>query len=89
MKVYPPLSPSNSAGESDKKKRKREVEETNSHVPNDTQHARFPNVFHANQHIASVHETLKKECEQLIELTVCFTYLFRAVCPILPSCRIK
>ncbi|KAH9065640.1 proteasome activator pa28 REG alpha/beta subunit [Lactarius vividus] len=69
LKVYPPPSPSNSAGESDKKKRKREVEETNSHVSSDTQHARFPNVFHANRHIASVHETLKKECEQLIELT--------------------
>ncbi|KAI9444699.1 proteasome activator pa28 REG alpha/beta subunit [Lactarius indigo] len=69
LKVYPPPSPSNSAGESDKKKRKREVEETNSHVSNDTQHARFPNVFHANRHIVSVHETLKKECEQLIELT--------------------
>jgi hypothetical protein len=35
------------------------------------EHARFPNVFHANRHIASVHEILKKECEQLIELTVC------------------
>ncbi|KAH9035075.1 proteasome activator pa28 REG alpha/beta subunit [Lactarius hengduanensis] len=69
LKVYPSPSPSNSAGESDKKKRKREVEETNSHVSSDTQHARFPNVFHANRHIASVHETLKKECEQLIELT--------------------
>ncbi|KAH9178602.1 proteasome activator pa28 REG alpha/beta subunit [Lactarius sanguifluus] len=69
LKVYPPPSPSNSAGESDKKKRKREVGETNSHVSSDIQHARFPNVFHANRHIASVHETLKKECEQLIELT--------------------
>jgi len=26
-------------------------------------------VFHANRHLASVHETLKKECEQLIDLT--------------------
>ncbi|KAH8992487.1 proteasome activator pa28 REG alpha/beta subunit [Lactarius akahatsu] len=69
LKVYPPPSTSNSAGESDKKKRKREVEETNSHESSDTQHARFPNVFHANRHIVSVHETLKKECEQLIELT--------------------
>ncbi|KAH8990177.1 proteasome activator pa28 REG alpha/beta subunit [Lactarius hatsudake] len=69
LKVYPPPSPSNSAGESDKKKRKREVEESNSHVSSDIQHARFPNVFHANRHIAAVHEALKKECEQLIELT--------------------
>jgi proteasome activator subunit 3 (PA28 gamma) len=70
LKVYPPPSPPSPEGESDKKKRKREVEETNSHVSNDTRHAYFPSVFHANRHIASVHEILKKECEQLIELTV-------------------
>ncbi len=28
-------------------------------------------MFHANRHIVSVHETIKKECEQLIDLTVC------------------
>jgi proteasome activator subunit 3 (PA28 gamma) len=68
--VYPPPTSSNSNGEPDKKKRKREVEETNDHVTSDTQHARFPNVFHANNHLISVHEALKKECEQLVELTV-------------------
>jgi hypothetical protein len=68
--VHPPPVSSNSTGEPDKKKRKREVEETNDHVTSDTQHARFPNVFHANKHFQSVHDTLKKECEQLIELTV-------------------
>ncbi|KAH9965106.1 proteasome activator pa28 REG alpha/beta subunit [Lactifluus volemus] len=54
--VYPPPISSNSIGEPDKKKRKRE-------------HARFPNVFHGNKHLISVHEALKKECEQLVELT--------------------
>ncbi|KAI0257022.1 proteasome activator pa28 REG alpha/beta subunit [Lactifluus subvellereus] len=67
--VYPPPISSNSTGEPDKKKRKREVEETNDHVLSDTQHARFPNLFHTNKHLLSVHETLKKECEQLIDLT--------------------
>jgi hypothetical protein len=68
--VHPPPISSNSTGEPDKKKRKREVEETNDHITSDTQHARFPNVFHTNRHLFTVHETLKKECEQLIELTV-------------------
>jgi len=67
--VHPPPNASNSTGETDKKKRKREVGENNDHVLSDTQHARFPNLFHGNKHLATVHETLKKECEQLIELT--------------------
>ena len=70
MTVYPPPISSNSIGEPDKKKRKHEVEEINDHVMSDTQQARFPNVFHANKHLVSVHEALKKECEQLVELTV-------------------
>ncbi|KAH9995999.1 proteasome activator pa28 REG alpha/beta subunit [Russula vinacea] len=60
---------SNSTTEPDKKKRKREAGEPNDHVLSDTQHARFPNVFHTNKHLLLVNETLKKECEQLIELT--------------------
>jgi len=75
--VHPPpnASESNSTGETDKKKRKREVGENNDHVLSDTQHARFPNLFHANKHLATVHETLKSECEQLIELTVSSVFL--------------
>ncbi|KAI0275331.1 proteasome activator pa28 REG alpha beta subunit [Gloeopeniophorella convolvens] len=65
--VYPPPSTPSTNGEPDKKKRKRESEEV--HVANDTQHARFPNAFHANKHLVSVHEALKKECEELIDLT--------------------
>jgi len=64
--VHPPP---NGSGEPDKKKRKREAGETADHVLSDTQHARFPNAFHSNKHLVAVHETLKKECEQLIELT--------------------
>ncbi|KAI0285455.1 proteasome activator pa28 beta subunit-domain-containing protein [Russula aff. rugulosa BPL654] len=58
-----------STAEPDKKKRKRENGEPDDHALNDTQHARFPNLFHANKHLLLVNETLKKECEQLIELT--------------------
>jgi hypothetical protein len=64
--VHPPPN----ATEPDKKKRKREAGEPNDHALSDTQHARFPNLFHANKHLFLVNETLKKECEQLIELTV-------------------
>lgn len=67
--VHPPPNASNSIAEPDKKKRKREAGENNDHVLNDTQHARFPNLFHANKHIVSVHEMVKRECEQLIDLT--------------------
>ncbi|KAI9509534.1 proteasome activator pa28 REG alpha/beta subunit [Russula earlei] len=67
--VHPPPNGPNSNGEPDKKKRKREAGEANDRVMSDTQHARYPNVFHANEHLVSVHETLKKECEQLVELT--------------------
>lgn len=75
MTVHPPPNASNSIGETDKKKRKREVGENNVHVLSDTQHARFPNLFRANTHLATVHETLKSECEQLIELTVSSVFL--------------
>lgn len=71
MTVHPPP---NGSGEPDKKKRKREAGEATDHVLSDTQHARFPNVFHANKHLVAVHETLKKEYEQLIELTVGSTF---------------
>lgn len=70
MTVHPPPNGSNSTAEPDKKKRKRETGEPNDHVLSDTQHARFPNLFHTNKHLVTVNETLKKECEQLIELTV-------------------
>ena len=82
MIVHPAPNGSTSATEPDKKKRKREAGEPNDHVSSDTQHARFPNLFHTNKHLLTVNETLKKECEQLIELTVCSAFL---VPPRLPT----
>ena len=70
MTVHPQPNVSNSTTEPDKKKRKREAGESNDHALSDTQHARFPNLFHTNKHLLLVNETLKKECEQIIELTV-------------------
>jgi len=69
--VHPQPNVSNSTAEPDKKKRKREAGESNGHhdALSDTQHARFPNLFHTNKHLLLVNETLKKECEQVIELT--------------------
>ena len=75
MTVHPPPNASNSTAEPDQKKRKREAGESNDHALSDTQHARFPNLFHANKHLLVVNEALKKECEQLIELTVRTAFL--------------
>jgi len=69
--VHPPPNASNSTGETDKKKRKREVGENNDHVLSDTQHARFPDLFHAKQHLVTVHEPLKRERDVLPDLRSC------------------
>ena len=63
----------NPTGETDKK-RKWEVGDTNDHVLSDAQHG-FPNLFHANKHLVTVHKTLKRVCEQLIKLTVSPVFL--------------
>jgi proteasome activator subunit 3 (PA28 gamma) len=87
--VHPAPNAPNSTGETDKKKRKREVGENNDHVLSDTLHARFPNSFHANKHLVTVHETLKRECEQLIELTVSSVFLVSILFSTFVSFRTK
>jgi len=87
--VHPPPNASNATAEPDKKKRKREAGEPNEHALCDTQHARFPNLFHANKHLLLVNETLKKECEQLIELTVRTVFLVSVRFPSFMSSRTK
>ncbi len=89
MTVHPPPNSSDPTVEPDKKKRKREPGEPNDNAFNDTQHARFPNVFHANKHLSLVNETLKKECEQLVELTVGSAFLVSVRFPTLMSSRTK
>ncbi|KAF8632997.1 hypothetical protein AX15_001594 [Amanita polypyramis BW_CC] len=44
--------------------------ETDEHIPamNDVQSARLPSCVHANHHIVKLHEFVKKECEQLVNL---------------------
>jgi len=37
---------------------------------NDIKQARYPNLFLANTHIATVHEIVKRECEDLADLCV-------------------
>jgi len=46
-------------------------------------------VFHANKHLLLVNETLKKECEQLIELTVRTAFLVSVRFPTFMSFRTK
>jgi proteasome activator subunit 3 (PA28 gamma) len=87
--VHPPPNASNSTAEPDKKKRKREAGEPNDHALSDTQHARFPNLFNTNKHLLLVNETLKKECEQLIELTVRTAFLVSVRFPTFVSPRTK
>jgi proteasome activator subunit 3 (PA28 gamma) len=38
---------------------------------NDIKQARYPNLFLANAHMATVHEIVKRECEDLADLCVC------------------
>lgn len=38
---------------------------------NEIKQARYPNLFLANTHIATVHEIVKRECEDLADLCVC------------------
>lgn len=43
---------------------------TTDSTANDTQYARLPSLVLANKHKTSLHERLKRECEELIVLTV-------------------
>ena len=87
--VHPEPNVSNSTAEPDKKKRKREAGEPNDHALSDTQHARFPNLFHTNKHLLLVNEMLKKECEQVVELTVRTAFLVSVPFPTFVSSRTK
>ncbi|KAI0066427.1 proteasome activator pa28 REG alpha/beta subunit [Artomyces pyxidatus] len=67
--VYPPPQPS-SSDEPDKKKRKREAESESVHTNgiSNTQNARYPDLVLLNKHLVSVHQRVKRECEELAEL---------------------
>ncbi|KAJ7103299.1 proteasome activator pa28 REG alpha/beta subunit [Mycena belliarum] len=66
--VYPPPAPSNLNGEPQIKKRKM-ADGTSGDPTNDTQHARLPSLVLANKRMATLHATLKRECEELVSLT--------------------
>src|ERR1700722_15282794 len=83
--VYPPPLPSSPlSDEPQSKKRKASADGTcctpPSGVASDTQCARFPHVVLANQHITEVHRTVKKECEQLADLSVSSVSVSQGVC---------
>jgi len=68
--VYPPPTSAVVSDEPDSKKRKRNGDGSTASsvpVPNDLQHARYPNLLLANKHTSQVHEEVKKECSQLGE----------------------
>ncbi|KAJ7109983.1 proteasome activator pa28 REG alpha/beta subunit [Mycena epipterygia] len=70
--VYPaPASPQTNGAEPQSKKRKMDDGTLASTDPttNDTQYARLPSLVLANKHKTSLHEKLKRECEELIVLT--------------------
>lgn len=52
------------------KKRKMDDGSSSSGSANDTQYARYPNLVIANKRMVELHATLKKECEELVSLTV-------------------
>lgn len=63
MTVYP--APVENAEPGAKKRKLKAEESTNGVVTNDTQFARYPNVFHANKHLAQVHAEVRKQCDEL------------------------
>ena len=76
--VYPPPAAESAAlGDLQPKKRRLTADgdsETGAITPttsaNDAKQARYPNLFLANTHIATVHEVVKRECEDLADLCV-------------------
>ncbi|KAJ6520056.1 proteasome activator pa28 REG alpha beta subunit [Mycena sanguinolenta] len=67
--VYPGPESSQVNAEPQSKKRKMDDGSQASVATNDTQHARFPSIVHANKHMGTLHATLKRECEELVSLT--------------------
>ncbi|KAI0053455.1 proteasome activator pa28 REG alpha/beta subunit [Auriscalpium vulgare] len=64
--VYPPPK-FDSTEEPDTKKRKRGLDAT-ANGASDTQHARYPNLVISNKALLPVQDTLKRECEHLVDL---------------------
>lgn len=78
--VYPPPSHSD-AEDSHTKKRRRtadgSVENGDVHY---TPHPKYPDVIHSNEHISSLHEIVKKECDQLADLSVSIISNYSRTC---------
>jgi len=77
MTIYPPPAPiSDVTYEASFKKRKRLSEgvgsDEHARTSNDLTGARFPQLVHSNSHIPNVHEIIKRQCEDLVTLTVRF-----------------
>lgn len=71
--VYPPPAPTSHefSKEIIAKKRKRLNEEGGyAGASNDLTDARSPQLVHSNSHIPNVHELIKRQCEELVTLTV-------------------
>ncbi|KAJ6621102.1 proteasome activator pa28 REG alpha/beta subunit [Mycena sp. CBHHK59/15] len=68
-KVYPaPASSQSNAAQPQSKKRKID-DGSLSESTNDTQYARLPSLVHSNKHMTGLHATVKRECEELVNLT--------------------
>jgi proteasome activator subunit 3 (PA28 gamma) len=75
--IYPPPTPISDdvTYEANVKKRKRLSEgggSEHARVLNDSTGARSPQLVHSNSHILNVHEIIKRQCEDLVTLTVRF-----------------
>ena len=76
--IYPPPAPiSNDViYEENFKKRKRSSEgggsDEHARVSNDSTGARFLQLVHSNSHIPNLHKIIKRQCEDLVSLTVRF-----------------
>lgn len=76
--IYPPPAPISDdvtyAANFKKRKRSSDGGGSDEHArdSNDSTGARFPQLVHSNPHIPNVHEIIKRQCEDLVTLTVRF-----------------
>ncbi|KAF4604985.1 hypothetical protein EYR40_003768 [Pleurotus pulmonarius] len=68
--VYPPPSHLDAEDSHTKKRRRTADGSPENGDMHHTPHPKYPDLVHSNEHISLLHETVKKECDQLADLSV-------------------
>ncbi|KDQ31037.1 hypothetical protein PLEOSDRAFT_155700 [Pleurotus ostreatus PC15] len=66
--IYPPPSNADAEDPHTKKRRRTADGSAENGDVHHTPHPKYPDLVHSNEHISSLHETVKKECDQLADL---------------------